>query len=1423
MSVVMRVGAKLDEAQTQRVADRAERTFNDAGARAGRGFGQSFEQQVEGALTERALEKSSAKIVAQMARTGKTGAEAMNQAIASEAARTGLAADEIGAKITARLGVHGQSAGQQFASMFMGELGKVAPQAASMLGGMAGVGRSAMEAIGGGGMAAAGGVLAVGAAAVEAGKHLYEMGQHFDNVAKKVEIQTGKMGSDLAELTESIDHVATHTASSLDTIGGIASSVTQAFHVTGEPLEHLTKQIADLDRMTGENINVREFGKTMRAFGLDASQSADALDSLKVASENTGAPVGELLHSLNELGPAARSLHLDIGQTAALIDMFDKAGLNADATTRGLNKAVAESVKHHVDLRTVLSQGIEEIHQFLDAGNEQKAQELAINLFGAKGAQQFIDAVRQGKLNVDDLNESLKNTRDAGHIEKLNDDTMRWADTWQIVKNRIEDALKPLADPVFREFQNFLRDWAGYVPHGPTGSLDADHNPLAVSPNAPRPAPQSGPGVPGLPQLNPNLVPQGGSGKPFFDDHGRPLDANGNPIGGGANPNPTPWRPDQPKSVAPGTPPPGPPQAKPGDKPPGDHPLSDDLNKDPNAPFKPAIPYDPAYGQGPQQGESEQHWKDRMSVLEKQHDLAEKRAELDDLEKNHSDKQDEITRKRNEVLKAQMDADDAQRTLSASVSKATVPFGPGYGAAPRPGETSQQYGAEQGLLEADQKRRQAQATLQQLESAAGASDEDKAKARNELAQAERAEYDAQLRLQEASKGTTKHLDQLGAEIDNDFGISKGIPGIVDNLVRTLADIGAAPVLGKLEAVKQANEKATGIEGGYGILGIIGAQNLAKGRSPVFGRPLDSAPAAGGATGAPGAGAAPGMYAGDAALLSHVPAGHYDASGDLAKGLGDCSSSVEDLVNILDGNPTAGRAMSTHNAPEWLTQHGFVPTDVPVPGTFQVGFNPSHMQATLPGGTNFNWGSDEAAAARGIGGTGAWDPTFTSHYYRPINGAPGSPMGGPGGGPLAAGSGGTVNVFVVNMPGGGIGGGGTPSPKPAPGAASGGGGGGPAPAAGGGKQPGQVGPGTATQWKTNVDGSRTGLDASGNATGDYIPAGPGGGGPGAAPSGFGGAPGGGGHLADWDKIMGPEAGGSGGWQANTGNGYYGGLQFDQPTWERHGGTQFAPRADLASPEQQKTIADRTLQAQGPGAWPATSAAHPDWFTPPGGGGPGIQAAGFGTGGAPAAPAPGVNQWGIPGWNAQHGTGGSPGPGNAGQGPTKIGGVEPASNPAGGQAGIAPGGSVDTAIGMAASALDVMAPGAGQAAQIGIKLANRAIQYGAQAAGIGASGLLETFLPTGGSELANKSWLTKIAGGIAGARPAIPNLAGGAGGNPMKSDDKKGDDGKDGDNGVGGVINNNLTINQASQQPINDAVHGANVLAQNQYSSAPAMGR
>jgi hypothetical protein len=76
----------------------------------------------------------------------------------------------------------------------------------------------------------------------------------------------------------------------------------------------------------------------------------------------------------------------------------------------------------------------------------------------------------------------------------------------------------------------------------------------------------------------------------------------------------------------------------------------------------------------------------------------------------------------------------------------------------------------------------------------------------------------------------------------------------------------------------------------------------------------------------------------------------------------------------------------------------------------------------------------------------------------------------------------------------------------------------------------------------------------------------------------------GAAPDWSAIAQKES--SGNWAANTGNGYFGGLQFTQSTWEQFGGLQYAPRADLATPQQQVAIAQKTLAGQGPGAWPNT---------------------------------------------------------------------------------------------------------------------------------------------------------------------------------------------------------------------------------------------
>ncbi|CAL9399935.1 transglycosylase family protein [Streptomyces sp. enrichment culture] len=98
--------------------------------------------------------------------------------------------------------------------------------------------------------------------------------------------------------------------------------------------------------------------------------------------------------------------------------------------------------------------------------------------------------------------------------------------------------------------------------------------------------------------------------------------------------------------------------------------------------------------------------------------------------------------------------------------------------------------------------------------------------------------------------------------------------------------------------------------------------------------------------------------------------------------------------------------------------------------------------------------------------------------------------------------------------------------------------------------------------------------------------------------------GGARAADhgvWDRIAQCESGGD--WHIDTGNGYYGGLQFSASTWRAYGGTAYAPTAAGGSREQQIAVATEVQRDQGWGAWPICS----------------VRAGAYGD--APAAPATG----------------------------------------------------------------------------------------------------------------------------------------------------------------------------------------------------------
>lgn len=341
-------------------------------------------------------------------------------------------------------------------------LGSASGTTAGSLGGMKDAIGGLVAKMGGVAAIAAGAASAIGVVAVAAAagaKEIYDLGARFDEVSDKLAIKTGAMGANLEALNNTIKGLAPSTASSIAAIGDVVGSVSQGIGLTGEQLATVSKNILDLNRMTGQDINVRELGKAWRAFGVDASDQVGTLDQLLQASQATGLDINSLIATVSKAGPALREFGLDFGQSAALVGTFEQAGLDADTALGGLRVALKNVAKDGKDPRAAIQGTITDIKALIDAGREADAITLAGSVFG-KSYLPFFDAIKRGDLDMETLNKTL--TDNGQTIQELAGNTEDWSEKWQMVKNSVETAISPTAAVFFDAINESLAglgDW----------------------------------------------------------------------------------------------------------------------------------------------------------------------------------------------------------------------------------------------------------------------------------------------------------------------------------------------------------------------------------------------------------------------------------------------------------------------------------------------------------------------------------------------------------------------------------------------------------------------------------------------------------------------------------------------------------------------------------------------------------------------------------------------------------------------------------------------------------------------------------------------------------------------------------------------------------------------------------------------------
>lgn len=552
--------------------------------------------------------------------------------------------------------------------------------------------------------------------------------------------------------------------------------------------------------------------------------------------------------------------------------------------------------------------------------------------------------------------------------------------------------------------------------------------------------------------------------------------------------------------------------------------------------------------------------------------------------------------------------------------------------------------AQQSLDERKHDVAEKEARVAQLEQL-NAKEDDLTKARNDLTKAQQDQLKAEQSLTDARINATKQankqlsglasgMEELGAQLDKDFGISKGLGGIVENAVRALGNALAAPFLQALGFVAKANPNE-----GSGIVGMLAANGM-------FGQQYT-----------------PGSIA--AAQMMSSGGGGYPGVGPVAGIPSMPGESARDFAHRAMMPYWASQGITaTDHAADQAGEHQNGALDIPVSSIAQGN---AVMQQLLRDpnvyGAIFNnqtYGYGHGATPQDYKGGHTGDPSQDHQNH----------------------------VHALYKPGGAD---------------------------------------NITAGAQGATGALNGLANAASAATNAL----------------------GGSTSGWDAVAKAESGGN--WQnADTGhNGHYGGLQFSPSTWNAFGGQQFAPMPNQASREQQIEVANRTAfsgyngqSPQGLGAWEAIT----------NGSVPGINVNspasvfGFPGGGGPMYPGTGMSQ-GIPGMSPL-------GPVTPAVGP----GVPYASQ--GGNSGNIVGGLPMDGLMAAAGAADLMMPGAGAAAKIGIQVANRTVGYVAQNMGIAANAVGE-FLTVGDNPKGSigAGWFGKLAGGIAGAAPALPNLAGG----------------------------------------------------------------
>lgn len=271
---------------------------------------------------------------------------------------------------------------------------------------------------------------------------LLDIGSEFDEMRDNIIIGTGASGEALESLVDSAETIATTIPVSFADAGDFVQNLNTRMGLTGETLEEVGSRVAALGELTGSAINLDTLTGALNQFGIAGEDASAIMDYLWSVSQNTGIGFDQLTSILESNAPALQALGFSMEEAANMAGLLDRAGLDANGTMGKLSKALVELAQPGESAEDAFHRVVGQIGEYIEAGDEAAALDLATQIFGTRGATQFVAAVESGALSLEELEDAALGAGDG--ILGTYEATMDWPEQWELLKNKAKEALEPL-------------------------------------------------------------------------------------------------------------------------------------------------------------------------------------------------------------------------------------------------------------------------------------------------------------------------------------------------------------------------------------------------------------------------------------------------------------------------------------------------------------------------------------------------------------------------------------------------------------------------------------------------------------------------------------------------------------------------------------------------------------------------------------------------------------------------------------------------------------------------------------------------------------------------------------------------------------------------------------------------------------------